>query len=194
MSLYRLGAGLVVLLLAGCANEKIILLPDKDGKVGRVDVITKDGATELYQAYAVATVGGGAPSSRQSDQAAIQARYGKVIDGLPPRPQRIELHFEFGSDKLTAQSRALVPGILKMLQDFPAPEVLVIGHTDAIGDTAYNDKLSLERAQRIRDLLINAGIPKEVIQVIGRGEREPLVAGRAGVPEPRNRRVVIKLR
>ena len=194
MFLHHFGAALVVLLLAGCANEKIILLPDKDGKVGRVDVITKDGTTELSQAYAMATVSGGAPSPRQSDQAAIQARYGKVIDGLPPRPQRIELNFEFGSDKLTVQSRALVPGILKMLKDFPAPEVLVIGHTDAIGDTAYNDKLSLERAQRIRDLLINAGIPKEVIQVIGRGEREPLVAGRPGVPEPRNRRVVIKLR
>ena len=181
--------------LGACANEKIVLLPDKDGKVGRVDVITKGGTTELSQAYAVASVGGsGAPAARQSDRDEIQARYGAVIDGLPPRPQRIELNFEFGSDRLTAQSRALVPGIIKLLKDYPAPEVVVIGYTDAVGDSAYNDKLSLERAQRVRDLLIGAGIPKDVIQTVGRGEREPLVPARSGVPEPRNRRVVIKLR
>jgi outer membrane protein OmpA-like peptidoglycan-associated protein len=46
----------------------------------------------------------------------------------------------------------------------------------------------------VRDLLIGAGIPKDVIQTVGRGEREPLVPARSGVPEPRNRRVVIKLR
>jgi len=183
---------LALSLLAACANEKIVLLPDKDGKVGRVDVITKGGTTELSKAYSVASVGGGAP--RQSNQEEIQSRYGAVLDGLPPRPQRIELNFEFGSDRLTPQSKALVPGVLKLLKDFPAPEVVVIGYTDAVGDSAFNDKLSLERAQRIRDLLISAGIPKDVIQVVGRGEREPQVPTRPGVPEPRNRRVVIKLR
>lgn len=186
---------LLAVLLSGCASERIVLLPDKDGKVGRVDVITKGGTTELSQAYAVASVSGsGAPAARQADREEIQSRYGAVIDGLPRRPEKIELNFEFGSDRLTSQSRALVPGVLKLLKEFPAPEVVVIGYTDAVGDTSYNDKLSLERAQRIRDLLIGAGIPRDVIQVVGRGEREPLVPARSGVPEPRNRRVVIKLR
>ncbi|GAB2181244.1 hypothetical protein DLREEDagrD3_14670 [Denitratisoma sp. agr-D3] len=183
-----------VALLAACASEKVVLLPDRDGKVGRIEVRTRGGATELSQAYAVAEVSSSGPRTSQSDGEAVQRRYGAVLEGLPSRPRRIELNFEFGSDRLTAQSRALVPDILKMLKDFPAPEVVVIGHTDSVGDTAYNDKLSLDRAQRIRELLVGAGIPRDVIQVVGRGEREPLVTGRPGVPEPRNRRVEIKLR
>lgn len=181
-------------LLAGCASERVVLLPDRDGKVGRIDVRTKGGTTELSQAYTVAEVSSGGAQTRLSDEKTIQQRYGAVLDGLPARPKRIELNFEFGSDRLTAQSRALVPGILKQLKDFPAPEVVVIGHTDSAGDAAYNDKLSLERAQRIREILVGAGIPRDVIQVVGRGEREPLVPLRPGVPEPRNRRVEIKLR
>jgi outer membrane protein OmpA-like peptidoglycan-associated protein len=117
-----------------------------------------------------------------------------VLEGLPARPQRFTLHFEFGSDRLTAQSRALVPGIQSELKRFAAPEVVVSGHTDAVGDPTYNDKLSLDRANRVRDILVAAGIPREQIAVVGRGAREPVVAARPGAPEPRNRRVEIKLR
>ena len=87
-----------------------------------------------------------------------------------------------------------MPGIQSDLKRFAAPEVVVSGHTDAVGDPAFNDKLSLERAHRVRDILVAAGIAREQIQVVGRGAREPLVAARPGVPEPRNRRVEIKLR
>lgn len=185
---------LLPLLLAGCASEKVVLLPDPEGKVGRIEVRARDNATELSRAYAEANVSRGAVSAVQTDRETVQRRYGAVLAGLPPRPRRFELNFEFGTDRLTAQSRALLPDILASLKDFPAPEVVVTGHTDSAGDAAYNDRLSLERAQRVRDLLVGAGIPREVIETVGRGEREPLVPTRPGASEPRNRRVVIKLR
>lgn len=185
---------LLPLLLADCASEKVVLLPGPDGKVGRIEVRGRTATTELSRAYAVAEVGSSAVTASQSDHETVQRRYGAVLEGLPSRPRHYELNFEFGTDRLTAQSRALVPDILKSLRDFPAPEVVVTGHTDSVGDAAYNDKLSLERAQRVRDMLVGAGIPRGVIEVVGRGEREPLVPIRPGIPEPRNRRVVIKLR
>lgn len=186
---------LAVLALAGCAGrERIVLLPDADGKVGVIEVRTEGGATELREAYAVARVEGKRTTTEKTDAAAVAVRYGTVLEGLPARPQRLTLYFEFGSDRLTAASRALVPGIQSDLKRFAAPEVVVSGHTDAVGDPAYNDKLSLDRAHRARDILVAAGIPREQIQVVGRGAREPLVAARPGVPEPRNRRVEIKLR
>lgn len=189
-----------VLLLAGCAapkpppQERIILLPDKDGGVGAIDVQSKAGTAELREAYTVARVGEKAPVVEKTDALTVMQRYGKLLDGLPARPSRYTLNFEFGSDRLTAASRALVPGIQADLRRFPAPEVVVSGHTDAVGDPAYNDKLSHERAQRVREILVGAGIPREAIQVVGRGAREPLVAAKPGAPEPRNRRVDIKLR
>lgn len=188
-----------LLILAGCASpkpprERVILLPDKDGGVGAIEVQTKAGTAELKEAYTVARVGEQAPSVEKTDALTVMQRYGKVLDALPARPQRYTLNFEFGSDRLTAASRAMVPGIQSDLRRFPAPEVVVSGHTDAVGDPAYNDKLSYERAQRVREILVGAGIPRDAIQVVGRGGREPLVATKPGTPEPRNRRVEIKLR
>ena len=187
----------LMVLLAGCAikeKERIILMPDKDGKVGRVDVRTSKGEKELSTAWATASIKGGEPVAGQATREEVVGRYGGVIDGLPPRPQRIELNFELGSDRLTAQSRAQVPGIQRMMKEYPAPEVIVIGHTDALGAPAYNDRLSLDRAKRVVELLVEAGVPREMIQAVGRGSREPLIPTKPGAAEPRNRRVVIKLR
>ena len=190
------GVWLLASLLAACAapRERVILLPDPDGNVGVIEVRAASGATELTEAYSGARLQGTDVVVERIDRDEVKRLYGQVLEGLPSRPQRYILNFEFGSDQLTAQSRAMVPGIEKDVKRFPAPEVVVIGHTDAVGDNAFNDKLSLDRANRVRDILIAAGIPREQIQTIGRGAREPLVTANPGVPEPRNRRVEIKLR
>ena len=191
----RAAALALLALLAGCAaRERVILLPDKDGHVGVVEVRTAAGTTQLTEAWSGARIRGSTAVVEPIGEQEVGRRYGALLDGLPARPQFHVLNFEFGSDRLTAQSRALLPGIRGELGRFAAPEVVVSGHTDAIGDAAFNDKLSLERANRVREILIAAGIPREQIQTVGRGAREPLVATRAGAAEPRNRRVEIKLR
>jgi outer membrane protein OmpA-like peptidoglycan-associated protein len=76
----------------------------------------------------------------------------------------------------------------------PAPEIVVIGHTDRVGAVPYNDALSLRRAERVRDELVKVGITADRISVAGRGEREPLVPTPDEVAEPRNRRVEINVR
>jgi outer membrane protein OmpA-like peptidoglycan-associated protein len=76
----------------------------------------------------------------------------------------------------------------------PLPDIVVIGHTDTIGSRGYNDRLSLARAERMREMLVERGIPAGRIQARGRGEREPLVATPDEVHEPRNRRVEINVR
>jgi len=63
-----------------------------------------------------------------------------------------------------------------------------------VGGILYNDRLSLARAGRMRDMLIERGVPAERIQARGRGERELLVPTEDQVREPRNRRVEINVR
>ncbi len=71
---------------------------------------------------------------------------------------------------------------------------MVIGHTDTVGTMSYNDQLSLARAERMREMLIELGIAPERIQARGRGKRELLIATPDDVREPRNRRVEINVR
>ena len=69
-----------------------------------------------------------------------------------------------------------------------------IGHTDTVGDTVDNDRLSAQRAERMKGHLVEIGIPAERIRVAGRGERESLISTPDNVDEPRNRRVEIIVR
>jgi OOP family OmpA-OmpF porin len=186
----------VAVLLAACAGpqERFILLPAPDGHVGILEIKTRSGTTELTEAFSAARIKGTAVVAESISQDEVKRRYGKVLDGLPLSPRRYILNFEFGTDRLVAQSRAMVPGIQNDLRQFPAPEVVVTGHTDAAGSPTYNDNLSLNRANRVRDILVAAGIPRDDVQTVGRGAREPLVASMSGRLDPRNRRVEIKLR
>ena len=54
-------------------------------------------------------------------------------------------------------------------------QIEVIGHTDRLGDDAYNDLLSGKRAENVRDYLISRGLPAKKISAIGRGETDPIV-------------------
>ena len=49
------------------------------------------------------------------------------------------------------------------------------GHTDHIGSEAHNDRLSLQRAEAVRAMLIQRGINASFLRAVGRGEREPLI-------------------
>lgn len=53
--------------------------------------------------------------------------------------------------------------------------IIVIGHTDRLGSKAYNQQLSLKRAESVRDFLVSKGISRQIIQVEGAGSSEPLV-------------------
>jgi outer membrane protein OmpA-like peptidoglycan-associated protein len=72
--------------------------------------------------------------------------------------------------------------------------VLVTGHTDTVGDAAGNDRLSAQRAERVKGYLVAIGIAAGRIRTAGRGERELLVPTADNVEEPRNRRVEISVR
>lgn len=186
---------LASVLLAGCATpEKVILLPQEDGTPSAVVVRSKGGERVLDQPYAVASVTARSVELGATDEAAVRARYRPVMEALPERARSYTLNFEFGKTVLTKESRALLDTILKEMQDLPAPELIIIGHTDDVGADTVNDRLSLERANSVLATIKAKGIVLRDVSVVGRGERDPLVKGKPGVPEPRNRRVEIRVK
>lgn len=190
----RVGAVLALLLAACAAPDRVVLLPDDSGKVGKLNVAGRNGDTLLDAAYDTATVGGDSARRSTSDPAELGREFGPALAALPPAPQSYLLYFASDSDVLNADSRSVVQNIRAAIANRPAAEVVVIGHTDTQGSDEYNDRLSLQRARAVRDQLVALGFDAARISVAGRGKREPLVPTADGMPEPVNRRVEILVR
>jgi len=173
----------------------VVLVPDAGGKVGAVSVKSAQGETVINNAYASATTtGNAAPVTGSSSAAQVQQTFGESAKALPPPPVSYTLNFLEGRDEYTPESRQNAENVLRELAKRPAAEITVIGHTDRVGALEYNDKLSLQRAERVRADFIKRGVAEHSISVAGRGEREPLVATADEVAEARNRRVEINIR
>ena len=124
----------------------------------------------------------------------MQTLFGAALSALPPPPRHFTLYFRFDSDELTDASRALVQEILQAVRDQPAPDILVVGHTDTTGSSAFNFDLGLKRANAVRNILVQAGLDAPSVEVMSLGETDLLVPTLDEVPEPRNRRFEIVVR
>ena len=190
-----IGALMIIASIERVGDELVVVLPSADGHVGMVVVERKGERAVLNQAYAASRiVGGSPPQAQQLSIAEVRNEFAGTLAALPERPKSFLVYFQEGNDELTEESRVEFEKILAELRERAAPDVVVIGHTDRLAADDYNDRLSLQRAQRVREELTRLGIPPDRIQAAGRGEREPLVPTADGVAEPRNRRVEINVR
>lgn len=184
----------LILLLAACASERVVLLPSQDGRPGAVVVKGTKGDVLLDKPYAAAERRGGEISTTTYSAAEVQSRYGASLAAQPRRPVSFSLYFQEGGVNLTPESKALLADIKAELAQRKAPELVVVGHTDRVGTVEANDALSIRRSTAVKELLIESGLPGAAISTAGRGEREPLVPTSDEVAEPKNRRVEILVR
>jgi outer membrane protein OmpA-like peptidoglycan-associated protein len=105
-----------------------------------------------------------------------------------------DISFATGSAALQPELRSVLVQFAKGLSDNPSALVKVVGHTDSVGTDGNNQRLSVERADAVRDLLEDRGVGKSRIDVAGRGEREPIASNDTAEGRAKNRRVEIFLR
>ncbi|HZS69955.1 MAG TPA: OmpA family protein [Burkholderiales bacterium] len=172
--------------------ETVTVLPSADGHVGTVVVQRGEAQQVLHEAYATSRSGQTEVTRLSADE--VQSTYGRALHALPALPATFLLYFVTGTDELTEESKLELNKVLTAMRARPLPDVLVIGHTDTVGDPAANDRLSAQRAETVKGFLAGIGIPVERIRTAGRGERELLVPTASNVDEPRNRRVEINVR
>jgi len=189
-------AALMAALLAGCAPAtRVTLLPQADGRPSAVEVTTSKGSQLVAQPYQVAEVTkAGAVEVVQTNAEEVRKAHPQLIALQPAAPDSFVLEFEPGTSDLTAASQARLPEVISKAQARVGGEIVVTGHTDRQGTLEANDALSLKRAQAVRDLFIGQGFKAELIQAVGRGEREPAVPTDDEVVEPRNRRAEVVVR
>lgn len=107
--------------------------------------------------------------------------------GLKIRISTIE--FEFDSAIIGKKSFRILNRVAQILDKYSRYKVRIEGHTDDIGDDAYNLKLSEDRALAVRDYLVSKGLDAKRLSLIGRGETVPLVPNRDEEARRKNRRV-----
>jgi len=188
--------GLAIAIIQSQPTSSVVLLPDADGSTGAI-VVKADGKEQTVStAYGSASVNRlGTIKTATGDAAQVTQRYGATLAARPAAPVSFTVFFEFGSSvDIAPVFQPTLDQLKAAMASFPAAEVTVIGHTDRVGSLDSNDTLSLQRAQTVRDLILQAGIQPLALEVAGRGEREPLVPTADEVPEAQNRRVEINLR
>jgi OmpA-OmpF porin, OOP family len=185
------------MLLTACSatKELIVLLPEEDGTLGSIAIGEGEHSVIINAPLASAKIDA---RGRVKQEAITQAEVNRIFEAAlaaqPPKAISFLLYFEEGQTQVTSESQAMLDALFAEVARRQAVEVQITGHTDRLGSVADNDRLSLARAQAVRDMLGQLGLRSDFIRAVGRGEREPLVPTPDEQPEPRNRRVEVIVR
>ena len=79
------------------------------------------------------------------------------------------------------------------LKDINLEVVIAVGHTDSVGTDAYNQKLSVRRAEAVKAFLISKGIESNRVYTEGKGEKQPVASNKTAAGRAKNRRVEIEV-
>lgn len=114
-----------------------------------------------------------------------------LADGTQTAPHTFifdHLNFQPASTQLTADSEATVTGLSQILKAYPNVHVQLSGHTDNTGAAEANQRLSLDRANTVRDMLVSSGIAPDRIVTNGYGQDRPIAPNDTEEGRARNRR------
>ena len=109
----------------------------------------------------------------------------------PPPPKAWMVFFDTNSTTLSQQSSTTVTEAANVAKSTPSARVAVTGYTDTDGSPAYNQQLSIRRADAVKKALVSNGIAPQAITVNGSGEAGLLIETPDQTKNEKNRRVQI---
>ena len=101
--------------------------------------------------------------------------------------------FAFDSSNLQSQFHPILNNVADTLNDYNQTVIEVAGHTDSVGDSGYNQNLSVERAQSVANYLSGRGVMQQRMIVTGAGETRPIASNDTEAGRAQNRRVEITI-
>ncbi|HTS28803.1 MAG TPA: OmpA family protein [Bryobacteraceae bacterium] len=97
--------------------------------------------------------------------------------------------FDFNKFTLKPGAREKMAKVSGILLAYPGLKIQVEGHTDSIGSDEYNQRLSEQRAESVRDYLVAQGVPGDTISAVGFGKTRPVASNDTDAGRQQNRRV-----
>ena len=101
--------------------------------------------------------------------------------------------FDFDKSVLKPAGKAKLDDLTGKIKDINLEVIIAVGHTDSIGSDAYNQKLSVRRAEAVKAYLVSKGIEKSRVYTEGKGKKQPVADNKTAAGRAQNRRVEIEV-
>jgi OOP family OmpA-OmpF porin len=101
--------------------------------------------------------------------------------------------FDFDKAVVKPAGKAKLDDLVAKIKGINLEVVIAVGHTDSIGSDAYNQKLSVRRAEAVKAYLVSKGIEKNRVYTEGKGEKQPVASNKTKEGRAKNRRVEIEV-
>jgi OOP family OmpA-OmpF porin len=101
--------------------------------------------------------------------------------------------FDFDKSVVKPEGKSKLDDLSSKVRGINLEVVIAIGHADSIGGDAYNQKLSVRRAESVKAYLVSKGIEANRVYTEGKGEKQPVADNKTKEGRAKNRRVEIEV-
>jgi len=217
--MYKLNKVATLIAVATVAGSALAAGPSVDNwRNGTSELTWKNGTNELCwrdafwtPATAVAGCDGAAAAPKAAAAPAPAARPAAPAAAAPAAPaakpaaaaaapvaaQKVtyaaDAFFDFDKSVLKPEGRAKLDDLVSKIKGINLEVIIAVGHTDWTGSAAYNQKLSVRRAEAVKAYLVSKGVERNRVYVEGKGESQPIADNRTREGRAKNRRVEIEV-
>lgn len=117
----------------------------------------------------------------------------------PPKPTSekvtfaADTFFDFDKAVLKPEGKAKLDDLTSKIKGITLEVIIAVGHTDSVGSDAYNQRLSLRRAEAVKAYMVSKGIEANRVYTEGKGEKQPVADNKSADGRAKNRRVEIEV-
>jgi OOP family OmpA-OmpF porin len=125
--------------------------------------------------------------------AAVQPAQAKPVPTSEKVTYAADAFFDFDKSVLKPEGKHALNELIGKLKYINVEAIVATGHTDAIGTVAYNQKLSVRRAEAVKHYMVSHGVAADRIYVSGKGKSQPIATNKTAAGRAKNRRVDVEV-
>ena len=149
-----------------------------------------DGALKPVVAQAPAAAPAPAPAAAPSAPAVVPVPVAPTSEKVT---YAADAFFDFDKSTLKPEAKAKLDDLVSKTGGINLEVIIAVGYTDGIGTDAYNQKLSVQRAESVKQYLVSKGLEKNRVYTEGKGKKQPIADNKTAEGRAKNRRVEIEV-